>query len=172
MSDHLKRAIADLQDEIRRKEDELIGIKQTVNLLCQRAGLPQLFANSELQVSADLSTIQPDTFYGQPLNTSIRRILEMRKTANRGPASVPEIYDALDKGGFQFGSNKRDSNIRGLRITLGKSTRDFHKLPNGSYGLVEWYPEIKSGKIKDNGAPSNGDEDDIEAPEESVPAKK
>jgi hypothetical protein len=73
-------------------------------------------------------------------------ILKMREASGLGPASVREIYEALSLGGYQFGTDKKESAIRGLRISLGKSTKAFHKLPNGSFGLMEWYPEIKPSR--------------------------
>lgn len=148
MSSHLDQTIADLQSEIRAKEVELNAVKQTVNMLCIRAGREELFVISESGHDDQLSQIKSDTFYGQPLNSSVRKILEMRKSAGKGPAKVREIFDALCKGGYEFDAKNDDNAMRGLRISLGKSSRDFHKLPNGEYGMTEWYPAVKNKSSK------------------------
>jgi len=147
MSTHLEQTIAGLQNEIRTKEEELHAIKKTVNMLSERAGGDPIYPDTNPRDSEpSLGLIQSDTFYGQALNSSIRKILTMRKAAGKGPAKVREIFDALQKGGYLF-ETKNDANaMRGLRISIGKSSRDFHKLPNGEYGLTEWYPAVKAAK--------------------------
>lgn len=145
--------VADLQVEVRNKEEEIAGLKRMVNQICGQQGMAPIYANTEVQADQGLASIQPDTFYGQALNTSLRRILEMRKAANLGPATVREFYEALVDGGYQFNTADSANASRGLRISLGKSTHTFHKLPNGSFGLLEWYPEIKERRNQ----PANGD---------------
>tara|TARA_A100001391_G_scaffold180564_1_gene146104 strand:+ start:185 stop:688 length:504 start_codon:yes stop_codon:yes gene_type:complete len=150
MGNHFEQTISDLQAEIRVKEEELAAVKQTVNMLCDRAGRDQLYQIADIGSDAQLSQISSDTFYGQPLNSSIRSVLEMRRAAGNGPAKVREIYDTLVKGGYEFDAKNDDNAMRGLRISLGKSTHTFHKLPNGDYGLIEWYPAIKSRSSKNS----------------------
>ena len=51
----------------------------------------------------------------------------------------------------------------------------FHKLPNGTQGLLEWYPNAKKGKKDDNGnsgesvetGNGNGEGLDVSAEDES-----
>lgn len=169
MPEHINRTIDDLVRKIRLKEEEIAGFKRTVNLLCDEAQRPPVYQPADLEVGgSQLESINSDTFYGQPLNTSIRRILQMRKAAGGGPASVRDIYDALAKGGYQFGGSNDANNIRGLRISLGKSTRHFHKLPNGSFGLAEWYPAVRSRKTKSDGDDEmSADADDGDAADEA-----
>jgi len=90
--------------------------------------------------------IQSDQFYGQPLASSIRTILELRKALNQGPATINEIHAALVEGGFGFETKNEDNAKRGLRISITKNTSLFHKLPNGKFGLLEWYPNAKQPK--------------------------
>lgn len=163
MSSHLDQTITDLQNEIRAKEDELNAVKQTVNMLCIRAGRDELYTISNSGIDEQLDHIKSDTFYGQPLNSSVRKILEMRKAAGNGPAKVREIFDALCKGGYEFDAKSDENAMRGLRISLGKSSRDFHKLPNGEYGMTEWYPAVKNAKTKSSTQEDNqssGDDQD------------
>lgn len=156
MTSHLDQTIADLQAEIRATEEELNAVKQTVNMLCLRAGRDELYVISEAGRDDQLDQIKSDTFYGQPLNSSVRKILEMRKAAGKGPAKVREIYDALCKGGYEFDAKNAENAMRGLRISLGKSSRDFHKLPNGEYGMTDWYPSVKVAKSSAKSADDNG----------------
>jgi hypothetical protein len=94
--------------------------------------------------------VRSDEFYGQPLATAIRAVLEKRKGAGIGPAAVRDIYDTLGSGGFKFEAKDEDNAIRGLRQSLTKNSSTFHKLPNGLYGLLEWYPNAKPARPDDD----------------------
>lgn len=151
MREHIRRTIDDLKRSIRKKEEDLAGIKRTVNLLCEQEGEASLYVEADIGANASPSySINPDTFYGQALNTSIREILEMNRAVGKGPASVREIYDMLVKGGYQFTTTVAQNAQRGLRISLGKSSQTFHKLPNGSFGLKEWYPDVKDRRSRND----------------------
>jgi hypothetical protein len=164
MSEHVKQTIADLQDELRQQEQSVIETKRLINTLCKRAGMDPIYGDAELAISSGPSlSIRGDQFYGQPLATCIREILEMRKALNQGPATVNEIYDALATGGFKFETKNEDNAKRGLRISLTKNTSIFHKLPTGKFGLLEWYPNAKAAKPKDD-----GDDDDDQPEQEST----
>lgn len=103
-----------------------------------------------------INAIRNDQFYGQPLATAIREFLQMRKAAGGGAASVKEIYDALVRGGFKFEARDDVNAQRGLRQSLTKNSITFHKLPNGNYGLLEWYPNAKPAR------PDRDEEDEAE----------
>jgi hypothetical protein len=147
MSDHLKSTIADLQQKLREQEATVVRTKSLINQLAEMAGMPPVYARSELEASAgvDLS-IRSDQFYGQPQATAVRDILKMRKALNRGPATINEIYEALVEGGYAFETKNDENAKRGLRISISKNTALFHKLPNGKIGLLEWYPAAKKAK--------------------------
>lgn len=71
---------------------------------------------------------------------------------------LPEIYKVMKDGGFLFEA-KNDANAqRGLHIAMAKNTTTFHRLPNGNYGLREWYPAIKEKKAT-NGDAAGGEEE-------------
>ena len=147
MAEQIKSAIAVLQTELKEQEQQVIETKKLINSLCKRSGMPPMYADAELNASGGVPlTIRSDQFYGQPLAPSIREILQMRRALNRGPATVNEIYDALHEGGFKFETKNLDNAKRGLRISLMKNTAVFHKLPNGQFGLLEWYPNVKARK--------------------------
>jgi hypothetical protein len=148
MSETIKETIKELQGQLRALEEEALQLKNTINLLCKRAHLPAIYPDA-LVGTGGLADIRADTFYGQPLNGCIRDYLDRRKTAGLGPASVREIYESLVKGGFQFNAKSEENAQRSLRITLSKSTHTFHRLPDGSFGLLSWYPTAKAAKPAD-----------------------
>lgn len=119
--------------------------------------MPPMYQDTELHEGGSVSlSIQGDQFYGQPLATCIRQILEMRKALKQGPATVNEIFGALVQGNYQFETKNEDNAKRGLRISLTKNTSIFHKLPNGKFGLLDWYPNAKTAK------PPRGDTEEEE----------
>jgi len=159
--DHFDQSIAALRETLREHEEKVVETKRLINALADAAGRPPVFHDADLAPKASMGSIQPDTFYGQPLNTSIRTVLEMRKAAGLGPASVRDIYDTLTSGGFEFPRAKSEKNaMDSLRISLGKSSHTFHKLPNGSYGLLAWYPAVKTPKAKSGHATTDGESTD------------
>lgn len=142
MSAHIKQTIIDLQAKLKAQEDEVIKTKQLINLLCEHTGLPPIYADSALAPASSGVSIRADEFYGQPLATAIRSILEKRKLADRGPATPREIYDALVEGGYKFDTDSEPNRLIGVRVSLRKSSAIFHRLPDGKrYGLLEWYPK-------------------------------
>lgn len=73
----------------------------------------------------------------------MKTILEARKAAKMGVATVDELYQALLKHGYHF-EGKEENRKTVLRTALRKKNTDFHRLPHGGYGLREWYDKIKS----------------------------
>ncbi len=148
MAGEFDPAIQRLVKEIERDEAALREKKRMVNHLCKYGNKAPLFADSELSDSGSVSSVRPDQFYSQPLATAIRTYLEMRQTSGLGAATVREIFDTLKAGGFKFEARDDDNAQRGLRQSLTKNSVTFHRLPNGTYGLVEWYPRAKSPKAE------------------------
>ncbi len=150
MTDHFEQTIAEMQKKLKEQETEVIKTKDMINRLCEYAGKPIIYADNELETSTAIHSIQSDQFYGQPLAKSVRQILEMRKISDTGPATVKEIYEALMQGSYHFDTKNEQNAMRGLRISLTKNALVFHKLPNGRFGLVSWYPNIKKTRNKTN----------------------
>jgi len=142
----MSKAIEELLGKLEEKESEVRKIKEVINQLCELDGKPAMFSDVGKIGSAGLAAIRSDQFYGKPLATAAREVLEMRKAANRGAASVDDLYEALRKGAFKFDAKDEETAKRGLSISLAKNTSAFHRLPNGDYGLVEWYPAITPKK--------------------------
>src|ERR1043166_814004 len=144
MAEHLKESITELQEQLRSQEQEVADTKRLINMLAKRAGMPQIYSDTDAESIQSLGAITPDRFYGRPLATVIREYLMMRKAGGLGSASVNEIYDALVRGGYKFEAKDDENAKRGLRISLMKHKTMFHKLPNGTFGLLEWYPSVRT----------------------------
>lgn len=152
MTDAFAPAIAALQSELSELDRKSRELKGTINVLCKHAGIAEMYPNvaSENGVTP-ITGIKADTFYGKVIGTAAREYLEMRKAGNLGPASPREIYDALVQGGFQFETKSEQVALVSLRNNLRKNSRTFHKLPNGQYGLLSWYPNAKPQRPTENG---------------------
>jgi hypothetical protein len=170
MSDAFAPAIAALQGELADVERKARELKSTINVLCKHAGQPELYPNIEAEQSgATVTSIKADTFYGKVIGTAAREYLEMRKVANLGPATPREIYDALVQGGYQFETKNEQVALVSLRSNLRKNSRTFHKLPNGQYGLLAWYPNAKPAKATANDQDED-EEADVKAAADTKPA--
>ncbi|MCK1329874.1 MULTISPECIES: hypothetical protein [unclassified Bradyrhizobium] len=126
-------------------DGEVRDKKKTVNTLCGVAGREELYT-VEAPDAAIPNRIRPDQFYGQALATAVRTILEMRKQQNLGAATINEIFDALTTGGYTFNTKNDDVARQSLRNSLSKNTITFHKLPNGRFGMLSWYPNAKPAR--------------------------
>ncbi len=167
LDDPLMQAVTLLESQLKKQQRVVMETKRAINAIFLAGGEAPRYSDSDAEeTSAPSLSIQSDQFYGQPLAASIRQILEMRRALKQGPVTVNELYDSLLVGGFKFETKNEDNAKRGLRISLTKNTVTFHKLPNGKFGLLEWYPNAKAAKPKTNGEP-DGDDDAgaIEAPE-------
>jgi hypothetical protein len=143
--DHVKKTIVDATTHLRALEQQVKQQKLLINGLHRMAGLPEAFAEADIAETCSTGGIRSDQFYGQPLATVVRTILDLRKAGNLGAASVAEIYSAMVQGGYRFETENEENRKRALRISLSKNPI-FHKLQNGRYGLRQWYPAIKEGR--------------------------
>lgn len=160
MREEFNPAIQALQADLMELERKANEIKSAINTLCRHAGREELYPNiGEASGSASLAQLRADTFYGKPIGQAAREYLEMRRAAGSGPAKPREIYEALVKGGMQFGSDDEQSALVTLRATIRKNSKTFHKLPNGEYGLLAWYPKAKAAKSSDEGNDTDEDGD-------------
>lgn len=143
--DHIDKTINELKQKVVEKEQELIEAKKTVNSLCTMVGKQPLYVIED--VSNDVATVElrGDEYYGRPLATVLTNILVNRKIRGSGPAAVKELHSQMVSGGYQFDAKSDTNAMRGLRISMAKNKK-FHKLPNGKWGLKEWYPNIKDSK--------------------------
>jgi hypothetical protein len=159
MSDHILKTIETAKEEISKHQEAIIGAKRLINQLCAFAGMPPEYQDADLQAAnAATVAIRRNVFFGRPLATCVREYLELRKDRPVKEATLDEILDVLKEGGFDLKKISDDSDgiRRGVAITLAKNPQ-FHRLPNGDWGLLSWYPNIKRSKEK------SADEGDSEA---------
>lgn len=148
-------AIEALKKKLEEAEKRPAALRLAINTLCEEAGVAPLYPIHESYAGAGLGTssvtsIGADTFYGKKQQTAIREYLAMRKKQGLGPATPREIYDALVAGGLQFEAKTADIALVGIRALLRKRYTIFAKLPNGTYGLAAWYPDMKPKKPAQN----------------------
>ncbi|MFA7485774.1 MAG: hypothetical protein WCZ89_07100 [Phycisphaerae bacterium] len=163
--DHIEKTIEELRQKVLEKEKELNDAKTTVNNLCSMVGKPPLYTIEEQASVVPVGNLHGDEYYGRPFAGVVTTILEGRKIQGLGPATVREIYDIMIAGGYQFETQDTNNAMRGMRISLTKNQK-FHKLPNGKWGMTEWYPKIKVNK-----EPQTKDEPD-ESPDSTVNSKE
>jgi len=135
-------------EEIRAKEIELNNLKRAANTFFRSKNEPEPFTTSDPEADSGAPMrFRPDEFYGKGFATAARLYMERRKQAVSGE----DVTKALDQGGFDYEAQgwKKDDRVRIVAMSLAKNTTIFHRLPNGLFGLREWYPdaiERKKGK--------------------------
>jgi len=144
--EHIDKTIEELRMKITEKEIELAEMKKTVNQLCKLAQHSPIYTNEAEPEKTTTRLLRGDEYYMQPIARVIGWILERRKMAGVGPATVKEIYDEMKAGGYKFDSKDDENAMRGISISMSKNVAKFHKLPSGKFGLTEWYPELKEKK--------------------------
>jgi hypothetical protein len=111
---------------------------------------------------------QPGDFFNKPFSAAVRNILLARAGAggNPNPASVDEIHEALVQGSFNFGTSGAENQKNSIRISLGKNSAAFVRLPNSDlFGLVEWYGGRPKKAKKNSSGGSSSEETENEAEE-------
>lgn len=177
MSEHILKLIEELRAEVSQAEEATKPKKRLANQLCERAGIPVIYAGIDDEAMPGVSgAIRRNAFYGRPLSTCVREYLEMRFKLVVKEATLDDIYEALKDGGYDLktsGPTEEDQK-RGVAITLGKNSQTFHKLPTGDYGLLAWYPNIKERRAK-NGEAGKGEQPTTQAtpgPSKDSPVKQ
>lgn len=146
MDEHTRKTIEKAQEKLRGIEEEAAKIKRFINSAYELEGEPPIYLDVDERSRPATAITRKDQFYGRPLATVAREILEMRHAAGLGAASIDEIFEALKGGGFQFEFKDEGVAKRGVGISLAKNTTVFHRLPNGYYGLAAWYPNARKTK--------------------------
>jgi hypothetical protein len=177
--------IAKALEQIAHHETEAVRLRQWVNDADVLSGRPPRFedvlALSSLATGGSASASPkrwqpaPGDFLGKPLSTAVKIILSARYDAAGGkpsPATVDEIHEAMTQGSYAFETTPIESQKTGIRISIGKNTTAFVKLPNSdSFGLVEWYPGLRRsarGRPRINGIDTGSSPDDIVSGEEAA----
>jgi hypothetical protein len=166
MSDPKQAVIDELTAHLDELSREAADTKRTINSLLRRMGQQDRFPDVEPEGYGN-AALKPDQFFGKPLSTAVREVLELR-----GQALPPaDILTALEKGGFNFDDTgwKKNDRLRSLSITLSKNSQTFVKLPSGTFGLRSAYPGLAAPPVKkaknDNGG-GEAEGDDAETTEQ------
>jgi hypothetical protein len=137
--------------------------KAQINGLCELDGDPLMFpdvgdARSATTASSKLFPLQrSDQFFGRPMATVVKEVLQWRGKSGLGATSIDDLYSTMEAGGFEFQGADEANRKRTFASTLGRNPA-FRRVPSsGHYGLTEWYPAARDKK------PKNGD--DAEATE-------
>lgn len=165
--------LSEIEVQIAPQLAEMREIRTTVNGVCKLAGRDPLFHDAEAIPaprggSASRATaldVRPDQFVGRPLATAVRIVLEKnRETSGKetAPMSGDDLHSVLVAGGFEFGPRDVENQKRGLQVSLAKNTVTFRRLPQGLWGLAEWYgrpPRIRLRGSDTNGTSATGAEE-------------
>ena len=141
---HTEQTIADLEARLKELQTESHKIKTAINCLCDVIGQSPKY-EEVVEKTHKTDGIRSDEYYGRPLATVVTEVLEKRQTAGQGSAPLVEIFEQLIAGGYQFTGKNDGIKKRGLAISMSKNQK-FHKLPNDTWGLTEWYPGVKESK--------------------------
>jgi hypothetical protein len=163
MSESMRNAIDELQRHLDDLTQQAVDTKKTINSLCRVMGEPLIYTDADLSPSpsATQASIQlnGDEYFNKPLAGVVRGILINRRERNLGPATAEEVYNQMLA-------------LHGLKISLSKNTTAFMKLPNGKFGLAEWYGK-RDAKPKQNGVTATDtDEEEVSTAEDAVAAEE
>ena len=143
----LREAISTLQDELDVLLVEVREKKQTINALYK-----SLKESPPYEMEDEISIRKPkrSQFFGRPFATVAAEFLQMKGE----PCTAEEITNGLKEGAFDF--PWESDQLRMVAISLGKNTTMFLRLPNDTFGLKAWYPDLKKEPQKRGGKSSNG----------------
>ncbi len=138
MNEKLSGAIEALTEQLAEQIQQVAETKKMINALRQRMGQPPMFTDVSVEVVGPVSS-RRDLYYGKPMATAAQMYLELRKQA----CDAQEILTGLEQGGFDFASLgwREKDRLRSFAMSLAKNSRTFHRLPNGTFGLLSWYDE-------------------------------
>lgn len=150
MSDHFDKVIEEAEKKLAIQEEAANETRRFINQILEFAGReprfdPAAVAKGEAGRSAAF-TIERNEFYGRPLAYCVREYLKRRAACGKlREATLDEIFEALEQGNYDLrkSGGDRETQRRGVAISLAKNAKVFHKLPNGDFGLTEWYDAVK-----------------------------
>lgn len=143
-------AINLMVEKISARDKKTDALKESVNMMCDFAGVQLKYSDVGAASTPDISSLNRDQFVGVPLATAVASFMDMRgdsKKGGHGAATLNDIFDALSRGGYPFGTGNIENAKRGLRISLAKNTQKFFKISSAgepdAFGLRTWYPAAK-----------------------------
>lgn len=145
-------------EDLERQRDEL---DQAIALMRRLSGRPATApvgpsggGNAKPGAKGSVPTdIRSDTFFGMKAPEAITRYLSISK----GPRLVREIVDGLRAGGFVSGAKDLYNNLY-TAIQRMEEAGTVRKLPDGKWGLSEWYPAKPKAKSKADDSSDKGED--------------
>lgn len=120
--------------EVRLKIDELTTTLGTLlRLQAEQGG-----SISPVTSRGGEAEISHDTFFNMTIGEAAKKFLAMVKTTK----STAEIAEGLERGGLKHSSKSFATTVRSI---IG-AREDFTRVPNGDWGLTEWYPGMGRGR--------------------------
>src|SRR5437868_7861150 len=131
MDTAIQNAIDKIHAQIGALEEQIIKKKEAINTLYETEGEKPLYPDVGRVTSNAPLTFRTDQFFGRPMATAAREILEQRWPRNLGAISLDELFDIMKAGGFAFDNNNDQIAKRNLAITLAKNPT-FIRLPTSA----------------------------------------
>lgn len=143
MAHPLSAAVEELEGQLRDQQQEVAATKRLINSLLKRMGEQPRYS----EVVEGGGSMRPDEYYGKSITQAAQMFLERRHQA----MSPDEITRGLEQGGFDFSvlNWTEAARVRNVAISLAKNPQTFHKLPNLTWGLTEWYPKAVTARKDD-----------------------
>lgn len=131
-------AVAEVQAKIEELKTTLATL---LRLQAEQGGAPSLSAG----LRGGETEISHDTFFNMTIGEAAKKYLAIVKTTK----STAEIAEGLERGGLKHSSKSFPTTVRSI---IG-AREDFTRVPNGDWGLTEWYPGMGRGKKPRNEKP-------------------
>jgi hypothetical protein len=148
MNAAIQNAIDKIHAQIDILEDKIVRKKEAINTLCETEDEPLLYPDIVRGILTAHISFRSDQFFGKPVATSVKEILEQRGT-RLGAISLDELFNTMKAGGFVFENKKDQIAKRNLAITLSMNP-SFTRVPsNGHIGLTKWYGNLRKKKDKE-----------------------
>jgi|CZKS01.1.fsa_nt_gi hypothetical protein len=123
-------------DEVRSK---MSGLQTTLDTLLRlQAEFRGAGAGPAVRQHGEPEAISHDTFFSMTIGDAAKKYLAMVKATK----STADISEALESGGLKHSSKSFATTVRSI---LGQRD-NFVRVPNGDWGLAEWYPGMGRGR--------------------------
>ena len=144
-----KATVDKFKDKLMSLEAQARKFKRAINRMYELEEEPIPYPDAEEEGTGLIGSpkvVRPDQYYGRPMATVAREILEERKRRDEWAIDPRDLLESMRKGGFEFEGRDDSSRLKSLTITLAKNPA-FAKVPStGHIGLADWYPGARKEK--------------------------
>lgn len=134
-------AIAEVQTKIEELKTTLATL---LRLQAEHGSSP----SGSVSLRGNETDISHDTFFNMTIADAAKKYLLIVKTSK----PTAEIAAALERGGLKHSSKDFPTTVRSI---LGQR-EEFTRVPNGEWGLTEWYPGMRRGRKAKSEKPKKG----------------